>query len=56
MKRILLALICLTCLPSCTIDSVSVSTGHVPYYYREVRAVPARVYYYDLRPDYIRDR
>ena len=56
MKRILLSLICLTCLSSCTIDSVSVSTGHVPYYYREVRAVPARVYYYDLRPDYIRYR
>jgi hypothetical protein len=55
MKKILIGLICLTCLSSCTIDSVSVSTGHIPYY-REVRAVPARVYYYDLRPDYIRYR
>jgi hypothetical protein len=53
--KIILALLIVVGLSSCTLDSVTVSTGHIPSYYKVSRPI-YRTYYYDLRPDYIRYR
>ena len=55
MIKVFLAFLSIICLSSCTLDSITIGTGHIPSYYREVRPI-YRTYYYDLRPDYIRYR
>ena len=55
MIKLILALLIISGLSSCTLDSVTVSTGNVPRYYKVSRPV-YKEYNYDYFPNYIRYR
>jgi len=57
MIKLILALLIISGLSSCTLDSVTVSTSNVPRYYKVYRPV-YRAYNYDYlpNPNYIRYR